>query len=125
MSIEWPESAYCSRCRLKVADLRRRDVYELLVRTRHSINFGGDMSVLRCANDVGGPVEGRMDLRIRQRGEVIEIVVDGRIRGRLRGVAVTPHDIVTPKAAAEFVVRHGEKIERCDEPDPESNDEAP
>lgn len=64
-----------------------------------------------------------MNLWIRQRGEVIEVVVDGRIRGRLRGVTMKPGDVVTPKAAAEFVVQHGDKLELCDEPDPESEEE--
>lgn len=60
-----------------------------------------------------------MNLWIRQRGEVIEVVVDGRICGRLRGVTMKPGDVVTPKAAAEFVVQHGDKLE----PDPESEEE--
>lgn len=49
--MSFSDGAYCLRCKLKVDDLRRRDVADLLVTTRHQINFGGDMSVLLCGRD--------------------------------------------------------------------------
>lgn len=64
-----------------------------------------------------------MNLWIRQRGEVLEIVVDGRIRGRLRGVTPALADIATPAAVADFLLKHARLIKHCDEPDPESENE--
>lgn len=81
--MSFSDGAFCPRCKLRVDDLRRRDVADLLVATRHQINFGGDMSILRCGRVSHEEQQAARDAAWDERGRVAAAHVS----------ALTPRDV--------------------------------
>ena len=57
-----------------------------------------------------------MEMHVRERNGNVEIIVDGRIRGRIMGLQVSPQEVKSPKRFFGFLGKHADRIVKCDEP---------